>query len=328
MSKRSVLTLLWCLLVALTICCGSQSDNDNGGGNLFTSTSTSSSLLKGQVDIEVLLNENMGGSYITAGLVKNNSDKLYSFHTQILYYDSHGKVIGEQGSIVQDLYPGVEEAFFVLTAEDWSHAAKADINITNIIKSEKTTITPDFEFSNLSVYHHTYGTRVLGEVTNHDELQYSIGILGLVLDDKGHMVMANADAISDLRPGETRMFAVDVLGEESDATDGRVYLESIIEVKPAKEAPNITFSDLSMTYNSDVGWTSVQCNITNHDSRGYRSVRLLIGVYEGGKLVMLAERSLMGIQAGETIAFNQSTLEGDYTGKELKIQIDSLAPVE
>jgi hypothetical protein len=316
--KSVHIALLCCLITALSICCQQQAEI----------TDDSPSLLQDEVDIEVLVNDDMGGSYVTAGLVKNNSDKLYNFHIKVLYYDSRDRLIGTQSGLVRDLYPGTEQAFFILTAEDWSHAARADVKITNIVSAEETPITPDFEFGNISVCHHEHGTQVLGEVTNQDDAQYSIGILGAVFDENGELMKANSHAIGNLYPGETRMFAAGVLGEDTDATDGRVYLESIVEVMPARDSPNITFSNLQMAYNSDTDRTSVQCDIANHDERGYRNIMLLIGVYEDGSLIRVTWASLGRIGPGETIPFNQMLFDGNFERQEVKIQIDSIKPDE
>lgn len=313
-AKSTHIILLCCLITALSICCQQQTEI----------TDDSPSLLLDEVDIEVLVNDDMDGSYITAGLARNNSDKLHTFHIKILYYDSRDRLIGTHSSLVSDLYPGTEQVFFVLTADDWSHAARADAKVTNIVSAEETTITPDFEFGNISVYHHKHGTRVLGEVTNHDDAQYTIGILGAVFDENGELMKANSHAIRNLYPGETRMFAAGVLGEDTDATDGRVYLESIIEVSPAQAPPNIAFSNLRTAYNSDIDRTSVQCDITNHDERGYHNIMLLIGTYEAEKLTRVTWTSLGGIGPGETIPFDQMLFDGNFEGQEIKIQIDSI----
>ncbi len=315
-TKSSYIALLCCLVTALSICCQQQTEI----------TDENPSLLQDEVDIEVLVNDDMDGSYVTAGLVKNNSDKLYTFHIKILYYDDRNRLIGTHSGLVRDLYPGTEQAFFVLTADDWSHAARTDVKVTNIVSAEETSIRPDFEFGNISVYHHEHGTRVLGEVTNRDDAQYSIGILGAVFDENGELMKANTHAIRNLYPGETRTFAVGVLGEDTDATDGRVYLESIVEVKPAQGPPNITFSNLRMAYSSDIDRTSVQCDIANHDERGYRNIMLLIGVYDENKLVRVTQASLSRIGSGETIPFDQMLFDGNLERQEVKIQIDSIEP--
>lgn len=312
-SKSFCIALLCCLITALSICCQQQAEI----------TDDSPSLLQDEVDIEVLVNDDMGGSYVTAGLAKNNSDKLYTFHIKVLYYDSRDRLIGTQSGLVSDLYPGTEQAFFILTAEDWSHAARVDTKITNIVKAEETNITPDFEFGNISVYHHEHGTRVLGEVTNRDDdWQYSINVLGAVVDADGKVKKANVHMIENLYPGETRMFAVDVVGEDTEATDGRVYLESILDVAKPQDRPNIVFSDLRMAYIDDIDRTSVLCDIVNHDERGYRNVRLLIGVYEKGKLTNLTWSSVSRIEARETIPFDQMLFDGNLVDKEARIQID------
>lgn len=312
-TKPTHIALLCCLVTALSICCQQQAEI----------TDDSPSLLQDEVDIEVLVNDDMGGSYTTAGLVRNNSDKLYTFHIKILYYDDHDRLIGTYSSIVRDLYPGTEQAFFVLTADDWSHAARVDVKVTNIVTAEETTITPDFEFGNISAYHHEHGTRVLGEVTNgDDDRQYSINVLGAVFDTDGKAKKANVHMIENLYPGETRMFAVDVVGEDTDATDGRVYLESIFDVAEPQERPNITFSNLRMAYIGDIDRTSVLCDIANHDERTYRNVRLLIGMYEEGKLTNLTWSSVNRINAGETLPFDQMLFDGNLADREVKIHID------
>jgi hypothetical protein len=317
-AKPAHIALLCCLITALSICCRRQAEI----------TDDSPSLLLDGVDIEVLVNDDMGGSYITAGLVKNNSDKLYTFHIKVLYYDDRDRLIGTQSSLVSDLYPSTEQAFFIPTAEDWSHAARADAKIIYIASAEETTITPDFEFGNISVYHHEHGTRILGEVTNRDDARYSIGILGAVFDENGKLMKANTHAIRNLHPGETRMFAAGVLGEDTDATNGRVYLESIIEVSPPQDPPNITFSNLKTAYISDGDRTSVQCEIINHDERGYRNIVLLLGVYDGGKLSHVTWTSISGIGPGEVIPFDRRLFDGNLGEKEVKIQIDSIEPNE
>lgn len=63
-------------------------------------TPTSPSLLQGEVDFTVLVNQESGDSYITAGLVRNRSDQLYSFHIEILYYDGGDRRIGTYPSDV------------------------------------------------------------------------------------------------------------------------------------------------------------------------------------------------------------------------------------
>jgi hypothetical protein len=317
-SKSTHIALLCCLVTVLSICCQQQAEI----------TDDTPSLLQDKVDIEVLVNDDMGGSYVTAGLAKNNSDKLYTFHIKVLYYDNRDRLIGTQSGLVSDLYPGTEQAFFILTADDWSHAARADVKITNIVSAEETSITPDFEFGNISVYHHQHGTQVLGEVINRDDAQYSIGILGAVFDENGELMKANSHAVRNLYPGETRMFAAGVLGEDTYATDGRVYLESIIEVMAPQTPPNITFSNLRMAYNSDIDRTSVQCDIANHDERGYRNIMLLIGVYEDGNLIRVTWTSMGRIGPGEITPFNQMLFDGNFEGQEVKIQIDSIEPDE
>jgi hypothetical protein len=317
-TKSFYIALLCCLITALSICCQQQAEI----------TDDSPSLLLDEVNIEVLVNDDMGGSYVTAGLAKNNSDKLYTFHIKVLYYDNRDRLIGTQSGLVSDLYPGTEQAFFILTAEDWSHAARVDVKITNVVSAEETSITPDFEFGNISVYHHEHGMQVLGEVTNHDDAQYSIGILGAVFDENGELMKANSHAIKNLYPGETRMFAAGVLGEDTNATDGRIYLESIIEVKSPQIPPNITFSNLQTTYVSDGDRTNVQCDITNHDEIGYRNITLLIGAYDGDKLIRVTWTSVMGIGPGEVIPFDRRLFDGNIEGQEVKIQIDSIEPDE
>ena len=148
--KSIPVVLVCCLVTALSICCRQQSQV----------TYTPVGLLQDEVEFEVLVNGDLGGSPVTGGLIRNNSDKLYSFHTQILYYDSRGRLLGTHPSIVLDLYPGAEQAFFALTAEDWSRAARVEVDITNIIQAESTPIRPRLEFGNFSGYHHEYGTRV------------------------------------------------------------------------------------------------------------------------------------------------------------------------
>jgi len=278
-------------------------------------------LLEDEVDFEVLANQDLDGSHVTAGIVRNKSSKLYSFHTEILYYDGRQQLIGVHPSIILDLYPGMEKAFFVLTAEDWSRAARVEVKVTNIITAEETALRPHFEFGNFSVYHHKHGTRVLGEVINRGDMQYSIGVLGVVFDEQGKAAKANIHAINDLRPGEMRMFAVNLLGEETDAADGRVYLESIISVEPAKAPANITFSNPTMIYRSDIDRTSVQCDIVNHDPWGYRNISLLIGVYDTGRLIRVMESYLVSIGPGETIAFDQMLFDGNLAGNAVSIHI-------
>jgi hypothetical protein len=311
--KSTHIALLCCLVTALSICCQQQAEI----------TDDSPSLLLDGVNIEVLVNDNLDGSPVTAGLVRNNSDKLYSFHTMILYYNDREKLIGTYSSIVLDLYPGTEQAFYVFPPEDWSRAARVDVKVTNIIKAEETSITPDFEFGNISVYHHEHGTRVLGEVTNRgNDWQYSINVLGAVVDADGKIKKANVHMIENLYPGETRMFAVDVVGEDTDATDGRVYLESIFDVVELQARPDIAFSNLRMAYIGDIDRTSVLCDIVNHDERGYRNARLLIGVYEEGRLTNLTWSSVSRISAGETIPFDQMLFDGNLADKEVRIHID------
>jgi hypothetical protein len=311
--RSAPIILLCCLVTALSICCQQQAQV----------TEDSPSLLQDEVDFEVLVNDDLGGSHTTAGLVRNNSDKLYTFHTEILYYDGHDRLIGTYPSLVRNLYPSTEQAFFVLTADDWSRAARVDVKVTHVVMAEETPIRPDFTFSNLSVFHHEHGTRVLGEVTNRDDDgQYSIVVLGAVFDADGRAKKANIQGIDDLRPGETRMFAVDVLGEDTDATDGRIYLESITEVAPPQDAPDIAFSNLRMTHAGDIDRTRVLCDIVNQGESAYRNVRLLIGVYEEGRLTHLARSSVGRIGTGETVSFDQMLFDGNLADKEVRIHVD------
>jgi len=175
------------------------------------------------------------GSYYTSGIVRNNSDKLYSFHVDLLYYGRNNRLIDDaQQLVILDLYPGMEKAFFYITPEDYSRAARIEAMVSNIIKADDCSITPNLVFDNLSVYHHEHGTDVLGEVTNLDGMQYSIIILAAVYDGHGNPVKAHIHGSDNIYPGETRVFSAGVLGEETNATDGRVYLESITQVTDAK----------------------------------------------------------------------------------------------
>ena len=313
--KTVPIILLCCLVTVLSICCQPQAQV----------TYTPVGLLKDEVAFEVLVNDDMGGSPVTGGLMRNNSDKIYSFHTQILYYDGRGKLLGTYPSIVLDLYPGVEQAFFVTPLEDWSRAARVEVDVVNIVKAEPTPIRPRFEFGNFSVYHHEHGTRVFGEVTNQDEeRQYTINVLGAVFDAQGEIKKANIQMIRNLYPGETRMFAVDVVGEDTDATDGQVYLESISEVTEPQERANITFSNVRMVYNSELDRTSAQFDIVNHDERAYHNIMLVLGVYDAGRLVHVIGSSVRQIRPQETISFDQLIFDGNFEGDELKIAIDVL----
>ncbi|MBN1977164.1 MAG: hypothetical protein JW918_07160 [Anaerolineae bacterium] len=310
-----IIILLCCLVTALSICCQPQA----------RVTYTPMGLLKDEVEFEVLVNDDLGDSPVTGGLMRNNSDKLYSFHTQILYYDSRGKLLGTHPSIVLDLYPGVEQAFFITPLEDWSRAARVEVDVVNIVKAEPTPIRPRFEFGNFSVYHHEYGTRVFGEATNRDEeRQYTINVLGAVLDAQGEIKKANVHMIRNLHPGETRMFAVDVVGEDTDATDGRVYLESITEVTEPQERANITFSNVRMVYNSELGRTGAQFDIVNHGERAYHNILLVFGVYDAGRLVHVDWASVSQIGPQETIPFDRLMFDGNFAGYELKIAIDTI----
>ncbi len=84
-------------------------------------------------------------------------------------------------------------------------------------------------FENLSVYQHEFGTNVLGEVTNNDDMQYSIILLAAVYDRHGNLVLAYVQGVDDLYPGETRIFSVPLIGE-TEADDCQVYLSDIISV--------------------------------------------------------------------------------------------------
>ena len=313
--KPAPIILLCCLVTALSICCQPQAQI----------TYTPVGLLQDEVTFEVLVNSDLEGSPVTGGLMRNNSDKIYSFHTQILYYDSRGKLLGTHPSIVLDLYPGVEQAFFVTPLEDWSHAARVEVDVVNIVKVEPTSIRPKFEFGNFSVYHHEHGTRVFGEVTNQDEeWQYTIGILGAVFGAQGEIKNANIHMIRNLYPGETRMFAIDMMGMDTDATDGQVYLESISEVTEPQERANITFSNVRMVYNSELDRTSAQFDIVNHDEQAYYNIMLVLGVYDAGRLAHVIGSSVRRIGPQETVPFDRLIFDGNFEGYELKIAIDTL----
>jgi len=283
-------------------------------------------LLENEVEFDMLSASDIDGSYYTTGIVRNNSDKLYSFHVDLLYYGRNNRLIDDtQQLVILDLYPDMEKAFFYITPEDYSRAARIEARVSNIIKAEDCSITPNLVFDNLSVYHHEYGTDVRGEVTNLDGMQYSIIILAAVYDGHGNPVKANIHGIDNIYPGETRVFSAAVLGEETNATDGRVYLESITQVTDAKEKPNIEFSDAVISYDSGIDRSSVMFDITNNDNRGYRDIELLFGIYDQGKLLNVIQAYVMSIGPKESVPFNQALIEGDWSGKELRISINSLA---
>jgi len=66
-------------------------------------------------------------------------------------------------------------------------------------------------------------------------------------------------------------------------------------------------------------------DITNYDNRGYRNIKLLFGIYDQGKLLNVIQAYVMSIGPKESAPFNQALIEGDWSGKELRISINSLA---
>lgn len=297
---------------------GSSQSEDNNADN------TTSDLLNDELEIKVLAISNMDGSNVTAGTVMNHSDMIYSVHAEIFYYDEHSTVIGTHPTAIFDIYPGVEHAVFVLAAEDWSNAAYAEVKVTNIIKEEQTDISPDFEFSNISVEYHEYGARIHGSIINKDEMRYSVIILGSIVGEDDEIKRANIEGIDNIYPGDTRPFTINTLGEECDDTDAVVYIESITKVSSEEDYEAILFENQRMTYNEGSGRTIVFCDVVNHDDWGYDNVWLLFRVYNAGQLIDTEETALGRIGAGERISFERSLFDGNYEDYTLNIQVTLL----
>lgn len=288
-----------------------------------SSTSTSPSLIESDVVFNSLSIVRMGDTFFTTGIVKNNSNKLYSFHIELIYYGSGNRIIAVGYGSIDDLYPGMEKVFFEITAEGAEHAKRIEAHVTNIISAEESSITPDFKFENLYVYNHKHGTSVLGEVTNLDDIQYSIIILAVVFNKKGIPVKSNIQGIDNIYPGETRIFSAPILSDESNETDCRVYLETVKPVVPMIDPPNIKFSDLSLDYDSINDSYNFHYNIINNDKYGYRVVDLLYGVYDNEKIIDVMTDPVLNLTPGEIRSVSRNLPEGDWKNKKFIININA-----
>jgi len=307
------------LIVFLTLSCGLIGQLEQPDDLLVETPD----LLQDELEFEILANESQEGSNVTAGVVRNRSDHLYSVHILMEYLDASGKLLGTQPGAIFDIYPGTEQAFFSMTADDWSQAASVDVKVTNIAKDEATDISLDFEFGNLSIFQYEHGTRILGEVTNNDERQYSINVLGIAFDADQRASMGNIASIDHLQPGEPRMFTVELLGDQTRAVAAQVYLESITQVEDAPENPNLAVEHIAANYDPERGRTSIQYDLVNHDPQAYDTVQLLIGAYQQGRLVQVDNDVVVSIGPDETIPVEKSLMEGNFEGYEIKIQVNS-----
>lgn len=216
---RELLTGVLTLFVLLAIACRGQAE----------AIPTEPSLLEDEIDITVLVNTMMGDSHITAGLVKNKTDHLYSFHYDLSYYDRRGGLLGTHQGIVQNLYPGVEQAFFLFDADDWTKAERVEGKVVNIISDEPSQLTPRFAITNVSAQNESYNTVINGEITNQDSHTYSIILVGGVFGYNDQLLATNIQAVDHLQPGETRKFKITTLGQDLPTGDARVYLSDITE---------------------------------------------------------------------------------------------------
>ena len=307
------------LIVFLTLSCGLIGQLEQPDDLLVETPD----LLRDELEFEILANESRDGSNVTAGVVSNRSDHLYSVQILMEYLNASGKLLGTQPGAVFDIYPGTEQAFFSTTADDWSQAASVDVKVTNIDKDETTDITPDFEFGKLSIFQHEHGTRILGEVTNNDERQYSINVLGIAFDADQRASMGNIANIDHLQPGEIRMFTVELLGDQTQAVTAQVYLESITQVEDTPENPNLAVENIGALYDPERGRTSIHYDLVNQDPRAYETVQLLIGAYQQSRLVQIDSDVVFSIGPGETIPVDKSLMEGNLEGYEIKIQVNS-----
>jgi hypothetical protein len=313
--KCLIIPILFLVTATVFPCCSRGAESISKGPGL----------LQDEVEFNMLSAADLGGSYATSAIVKNNSGKLYSFNIELLYYGRNDRLLNTEHGVILDLYPGMEKAFFHLTSENWSGAKRIEARVTNIIKAEDCSITPDFIFNNLSVHHHEHGTNVYGEVTNLDDMQYSIIILAVVYDGHGNPVKANIHGIDNIYPGETRVLSAPLIGEDTDETDCRVYLESITSVSEAKEKVNIEFLNAAINYDSGTDRSSVVFDIINHDNLAYRNIGLLFGLYDEDKLLNVIQSYIMSIGPEESTHFDQTLMEGNWEDYELKININSFA---
>jgi len=278
-------------------------------------------LMENEIEFSNITTGKISNSYYTACIIKNKTDKLYDFHVDFLYYGPGNRLLGVNQTIVQGFYPGMERILFNLGADDYTGANLVEARVVNIIKSEKSSITPNFKFDNLSVYHHEFGTEVFGEVTNLDEMQYSIILLAVIYDRNGNPIEANIHGVDNLYPGETRIFSAPLLDKiESDKC--QVYLDSITSVIPAQKQANITFSNKEVNYDSNSNRGSLIFDVINNDTCRYQNIDLVVGFYSQGKLLYVREDYIHDIGPGETFHFDQRILEGDWTEKEVKININ------
>ena len=295
-------------------------------------TPVAAALLEDEVTFEVLAIENLDGSYVTGGTVRNHSDLLYSLHFEIDYYDRRGRVVGTHPSAMFDLYPGVEHAFFAITADDWSHADHAEVRVTHIVKEEQTAIRPDLVFGNLSVYNHAHGSRVFGEVTNRGAEQVSLIVLGAIVDEQGgreRLVKSNIEGVDGLRPGEMRMFVVDMIGQVGEGTQARAYVSSITDVAVVPQrVPDISFSDLQLTYHPDADRTGLRWTMRNRDDRAWSAVILLIGVYDQDRLVHVVWTSIPRIEALQTLELDRRLFDGGLHDLNPRIHVKSFRAIE
>ena len=312
---KHLIVILFCFITAgiSLICCHIQTET----------MVTSPPLLEKEIEFDNLMTGKISDSYYTAGTIKNNSDKLYDLHVDFLYYGPGNRLLSVNQILVQNLYPGMEKAIFTLGADDWSRSSKIEARVVNIVRAEESSINPDFTFENLSVNHHEHGTDVLGEVTSNDDMQYSIILLAVIYDKHGNLVMANIHGVDNLYPGETRIFSAPQI-DKTTANDCQVYLSDIVSVSPALKKANIVFLNKAIKYNSDNNQSSLVFDIVNNDTYRYQTIDLIFGFYDQGKLIKTKWTFISNIGPGETVNFDQHFLDGDWTDKEIRININDV----